>query len=89
MPPRYSYWTIIAGGLPTAFRAARRDELLPTFARILEKHIRLHDTDPANPDYPPALNPVVSLTVYSHAGTLPNLEEPDAASRRAASGRPR
>lgn len=37
MPPRYSYWTIIAGGLPTAFRAAERDELLPTYARIREK----------------------------------------------------
>jgi len=38
MPPRYSYWTIIADGLPTAFRAAERDELLPTFARIKSKH---------------------------------------------------
>ena len=38
MPPRYSYWTIIAGGLPTAFRAAERDDLVPTFKRILEKH---------------------------------------------------
>lgn len=38
MPPRYSYWTIIAGGLATAFRAAERDELLPTFARIRHKH---------------------------------------------------
>jgi|SRR5688572_26025302 hypothetical protein len=38
MPPRYSYWTIIADGLPTAFRAADRDELLPTFARIKHKH---------------------------------------------------
>ena len=38
MPPRYSYWTILAGGLPTAFRAAERDDLLPTFNRILEKH---------------------------------------------------
>ena len=27
MPPRYAYWTIIAGGLPTAFRAAEREEL--------------------------------------------------------------
>jgi hypothetical protein len=34
MPPRYSYWTILAGGLPTAFRAADRAELLPTFHRI-------------------------------------------------------
>lgn len=38
MPPRYSYWTIIAGGLPTAFRAAEREELLPTFTRLREKH---------------------------------------------------
>ena len=38
MPPRYSYWTILAGGLPTAFRAAHRDELLPTFARIRQTH---------------------------------------------------
>ena len=38
MPPRYAYWTIIAGGLPTAFRASQREELLPTFHRIREKH---------------------------------------------------
>jgi hypothetical protein len=38
MPPRYAYWTIVAGGLPTAFRAAEREELLPTFNRIQEKH---------------------------------------------------
>ena len=38
MPPRYTYWTIIADGLPTAFRAAERDELLPTLARIKHKH---------------------------------------------------
>jgi hypothetical protein len=38
MPPRFVYWTIIAGGLPTSFRAADRDELLPTFRRIQEKH---------------------------------------------------
>ena len=38
MPPRFAYWTIIAGGLPTAFRAADRDDLLPTFRRIQEKH---------------------------------------------------
>lgn len=38
MPPRYAYWTIIAGGLPTAFRAADRDDLLPTFQRIKQKH---------------------------------------------------
>lgn len=38
MPPRYSYWTILAGGLPTAFRAAEREDLLATFARLKEKH---------------------------------------------------
>jgi hypothetical protein len=38
MPPRYAYWTIIAGGLPTAFRAAEREELMPTFTRLREKH---------------------------------------------------
>ena len=38
MPPRYAYWTILAGGLPTAFRTTEREELLPTFKRILEKH---------------------------------------------------
>ncbi len=38
MPPRFVYWTILAGGLPTAFRAALREELLPTFRRIQEKH---------------------------------------------------
>ena len=38
MPPRYSYWTIIAGGLPTAFRAAEKEELQPTFTRIKHKH---------------------------------------------------
>ena len=38
MPPRYAYWTIVAGGLPTAFRAADREDLLPTFKRIQQKH---------------------------------------------------
>jgi hypothetical protein len=38
MPPRFVYWTIIAGGLPTAFRATAREDLLPTFNRIQEKH---------------------------------------------------
>jgi hypothetical protein len=38
MPPRYSYWTILAGGLPTSFRAAERDELLPTLRRLQVKH---------------------------------------------------
>ena len=38
MPPRYAYWTILAGGLPTAFRAADREDLLPTFKQIQQKH---------------------------------------------------
>ena len=38
MPPRFAYWTILAGGLPTAFRATDRDELMPTFQRLREKH---------------------------------------------------
>ncbi len=38
MPPRFAYWTIIAGGLPTAFRTTEREELLPTFRRIKQKH---------------------------------------------------
>lgn len=38
MPPRYAYWTILAGGLPTAFRAALKEDLLPTFQRIRQKH---------------------------------------------------
>ena len=38
MPPRYAYWTIIAGGLPTAFRMTVREELLPTFRCIKQKH---------------------------------------------------
>jgi hypothetical protein len=38
MPPRYSYWTILAGGLPTSFRAAEREDLLPTLRRLQERH---------------------------------------------------
>jgi len=38
MPPRYTYWTIIFGGQPTAFRSGSRDELLPTFKQIQSKH---------------------------------------------------
>lgn len=37
MPPRYAYWTILAGGLPTSFRAVEQSELLPTFNRLKEK----------------------------------------------------
>jgi hypothetical protein len=38
VPPRFAYWTILAGGLPTAFRATEKEDLLPTFRRLLEKH---------------------------------------------------
>src|SRR5215210_6078990 len=34
MPPRFTYWTIIAGGQPTAFRAATQEELLPTLKQL-------------------------------------------------------
>jgi hypothetical protein len=34
MPPRYTYWTIILDGLPTAFRAAARDDLLPVLRQL-------------------------------------------------------
>jgi hypothetical protein len=38
MPPRYTYWTILAGGLPTSFRAASQDDLLPTLKRLQDRH---------------------------------------------------
>jgi hypothetical protein len=38
MPPRHTYWTIIFGGQPTAFRSATREDLLPTFRQIQAKH---------------------------------------------------
>jgi hypothetical protein len=38
MPPRYTYWTILFGDKPTAFRAATQEELLPTFGQIRGKH---------------------------------------------------
>ena len=38
MPPRFAYWTILVGGLPTAFRAADREEIEPTFRRLRQKH---------------------------------------------------
>ena len=37
MPPRFAYWTIITGGQPTAFRAATREELLPTLKQLQSK----------------------------------------------------
>lgn len=38
MPPRYTYWTILAGGQPTAFRAKDRKELLSTLKQLRRKH---------------------------------------------------
>ena len=38
VPPRFAYWTILLDGKPTAFRAAEREELLPTFKRLQDKH---------------------------------------------------
>jgi hypothetical protein len=38
MPPRFTYWKIIFGGHPTAFRSGSRDELLPTFKQIQARH---------------------------------------------------
>src|SRR6478736_405255 len=38
MPPRHTYWTILVGTSPTAFRAAERADLVPTFERLRSKH---------------------------------------------------
>jgi hypothetical protein len=38
MPPRYAYWTILVDDQPTAFRAGAKEDLLPTFNRLKEKH---------------------------------------------------
>jgi translation initiation factor IF-2 len=38
MPPRFTYWTIILEGKPTAFRASTQEELLPTFKQLQSKH---------------------------------------------------
>jgi len=38
MPPRHVYWTIIFGNQPTAFRAATREELLPTLKQLQSRH---------------------------------------------------
>ena len=38
MPPRFTYWTIILDGGPTAFRAADREELLPTLKQLQSRH---------------------------------------------------
>jgi len=34
MPPRYAFWTILIDNGPTAFRAANRDDLVPTFVQL-------------------------------------------------------
>jgi len=34
MPPRYAYWTILIDNAPTAFRAADREDLQPTFVQL-------------------------------------------------------
>jgi hypothetical protein len=38
MPPRYTYWTIILEGKPTAFRARTEEELLPTLKQLQARH---------------------------------------------------
>ena len=38
MPPRFAYWTIIVEGKPTAFRAQDRDDLVPTWKQLQNKH---------------------------------------------------
>src|SRR5512138_2931243 len=38
MPPRFTYWTIILDGQPTAFRAADRETLLPTLRQLQSKN---------------------------------------------------
>ena len=38
MPPRYTYWTIILEGKPTAFRAREAEELLPTLKQLQVRH---------------------------------------------------
>ena len=38
MPPRYTYWTIILDGRPTAFRARERDDLEPTLRQLRTKN---------------------------------------------------
>jgi hypothetical protein len=34
MPPRFTYWTILIDGQPTAFRAHQQADLLPTLVQI-------------------------------------------------------
>jgi hypothetical protein len=37
MPPRFTYWTILIGAEPTAFRARERHELVPTLRQLQRK----------------------------------------------------
>jgi hypothetical protein len=34
MPPRFAFWTILLDGQPTAFRARKPEELLPTLKQL-------------------------------------------------------
>jgi 23S rRNA pseudouridine2605 synthase len=38
MPPRFTYWTIVLDGVPTAFRSAKREDLLPTLKQLQGKN---------------------------------------------------
>jgi hypothetical protein len=38
VPPRYAYWTILIDDKPTAFRAADREDLLPTLHQLQRKN---------------------------------------------------
>lgn len=38
MPPRHAFWTIIYANAPTSFRAATREELLPTLKQLQSTH---------------------------------------------------
>jgi len=38
MPPRFTYWTILLDGKPTAFRARTGEELLPTLRQLQVRH---------------------------------------------------
>jgi len=38
MPPRFTYWTIILEGKPTAFRARTSEELVPTLRQLQVRH---------------------------------------------------
>jgi hypothetical protein len=38
MPPRFAYWTILVGTEPTAFRAAKQEDLLPTLKQLQSRH---------------------------------------------------